>query len=81
MPDILANAGGVIVSYFEWVQDLQFYFWDEGEVNGKLHTLMTRAYAHVATKAEEHDISLREAAMVLGVGRVVEATRARGIYP
>jgi glutamate dehydrogenase (NAD(P)+) len=81
VPDILANAGGVIVSYFEWVQDLQFYFWDEGEVNGKLHTLMTRAYAHVAAKAEEHEVSLREAAMVLGVGRVVEATRVRGIYP
>jgi glutamate dehydrogenase (NAD(P)+) len=81
VPDILANAGGVIVSYFEWVQDLQFYFWDETEVNGKLHGLMTRAYANVAAKAEEHDCTLREAAMVLGVGRVVEATQARGIYP
>ena len=81
VPDILANAGGVIVSYFEWVQDIQFYFWDEGEVNAKLHKIITRAYADVAAKAAELGITLREAAMVLGVGRVVEATRVRGIYP
>jgi glutamate dehydrogenase (NAD(P)+) len=81
VPDILANAGGVIVSYFEWVQDLQFYFWDESEVNEKLHKVITRAYADVANTAETHGISLREAAMVLGVGRVVEATTMRGIYP
>jgi glutamate dehydrogenase (NAD(P)+) len=81
VPDILANAGGVIVSYFEWVQDLQFYFWDESEVNAKLHKVITRAYADVAATAAEHEISLREAAMVLGVGRVAQATRMRGIYP
>jgi glutamate dehydrogenase (NAD(P)+) len=81
VPDILANAGGVIVSYFEWVQDLQFYFWDEGEVNGKLHKVITRAFADVSATAAQHNISLREAAMVLGVGRVVEATNMRGIYP
>ena len=81
VPDILANAGGVIVSYFEWVQDLQFYFWEEDEVNAKLHTVITRAYHDVVRTAEEHSITLREAAMVLGVGRVVEATRIRGIYP
>jgi glutamate dehydrogenase (NAD(P)+) len=81
VPDILANAGGVIVSYFEWVQDIQFYFWDENEVNAKLHKIITRAYADVAAKATELGITLRESAMVLGVGRVVEATRVRGIYP
>ncbi|HVP04916.1 MAG TPA: Glu/Leu/Phe/Val dehydrogenase [Dehalococcoidia bacterium] len=81
VPDILANAGGVIVSYFEWVQDLQFYFWDESEVNAKLHKVMTRAYADVLRTAQEHKITLREAAMVLAVGRVVEAARLRGIYP
>ncbi len=81
VPDILANAGGVIVSYFEWVQDLQFYFWDESEVNQKLHKVITRAYMDVAATATQHGISLREAAMVLGVGRVVEATKMRGIYP
>jgi glutamate dehydrogenase (NAD(P)+) len=81
VPDILANAGGVIVSYFEWVQDLQFYFWEENEVNEKLHKVITRAFSDVASTAEQHGISLREAAMVLAVGRVVEATKLRGIYP
>jgi len=81
VPDVLANAGGVIVSYFEWVQDLQFYFWEEDEVNERLHKVITRAYADVAATAAQHGISLREAAMVLGVGRVVEATKLRGIYP
>jgi glutamate dehydrogenase (NAD(P)+) len=81
VPDILANAGGVIVSYFEWVQDLQFYFWEENEVNKRLHKVITRAYADVSATADQHDCTLREAAMVLGVGRVVEATKLRGIYP
>ena len=81
VPDVLANAGGVIVSYFEWVQDLQFYFWEENEVNEKLHKVITRAYADVAATAAQRGISMREAAMVLGVGRVVEATKLRGIYP
>ncbi len=81
VPDILANAGGVIVSYFEWVQDLQFYFWEEDEVNDRLRKVITRAYREVAAAAERDGVTMREAAMALGVGRVVEATSIRGIYP
>jgi glutamate dehydrogenase (NAD(P)+) len=81
LPDILANAGGVVVSYFEWVQGLQFYFWDESAVNERLHKILIRAYGEVLAEAEERQVSLREAAMTLGVARVVEATEIRGIYP
>ncbi len=81
VPDILANAGGVIVSYFEWVQDLQFYFWEEDEVNDRLHRVITRAYRDVARMAEQEGVTMRQAAMLLAVSRVVEATKFRGIYP
>src|SRR3990170_2137374 len=81
VPDILANAGGIIVSYFEWVQDLQFFFWEEQEVCERLQRAITRAYREVCALAEKERVSLREAAMLLAVSRVEEATRVRGIYP
>jgi glutamate dehydrogenase (NAD(P)+) len=81
VPDILANAGGVIVSYFEWVQDLQSFFWEESEVNQRLQRIITNAYNEVAQVAEERNLGLRDAAMVLALRRVVEAIRIRGIYP
>ncbi len=81
LPDILVNAGGVIVSYFEWVQDVQAYFWGSGEVNARLREVMTRSYQHVKTESETHTVSLRDAAFRIAVTKVAEATRVRGIYP
>ena len=81
VPDVFANAGGVAVSYFEWVQDLQAYFWSEDEVNDRLKILMERAYDEVSTLAATEGLSLRIAAQVIGVGRVADAHRTRGLYP
>ena len=81
VPDILANAGGVTVSYFEWVQSLQQLFWTEEEVNSRLGTLMTRAFADVLGVAEQRKVDLRTAAMIRGVSRIAEAKRRRGIFP
>jgi glutamate dehydrogenase (NAD(P)+) len=81
LPDVLANAGGVVVSYFEWVQGLQEYFWKESEVNAKLNDIVTRAFAETWREHEERDISMRQAAYTIAVGRVAEATITRGLYP
>ena len=78
---MLANAGGVSVSYMEWVQDLQSFFWEEDEVNQRLARIMRKAFAQVWDSAEARGLSLRDAANVLGVERVVSATELRGIFP
>ncbi len=81
VPDILANAGGVTVSYFEWVQDLQRFFWEEDEINHRLESIMSRSYRSVRQKAEEQQTNMRMGAYLLAVARVAEATEIRGVYP
>jgi len=81
LPDVLANAGGVVVSYFEWVQGLQEYFWKEAEVNAKLNDITTRAFNETWTTRESKQTSMRLAAYGLAVQRVSEATTTRGLYP
>lgn len=81
IPDILCNAGGVTVSYFEWVQDLQSFFWHEKQINQELERIMVQSFGDVYKIAQERDINMRQAAYVLAVDRVATATMTRGIYP
>ena len=81
VPDVIANAGGVIVSYFEWVQDLQAFFWEEEEINTKLHHVITRAFYEILHTSVNKRIDMRLAAYALAVQRVANATTVRGIYP
>jgi glutamate dehydrogenase (NAD(P)+) len=81
LPDVLANAGGVVVSYFEWVQGLQEYFWREDEVNAKLHDIVARAFEDTWQTREKAGTSMRMAAYGIAVQRVAEATTTRGLYP
>ncbi|GIV02279.1 MAG: glutamate dehydrogenase [Fimbriimonadales bacterium] len=81
VPDVLANAGGVIVSYFEWVQDLQAFFWEEHEVNAKLEKIIRNSFHHVLSVMHQHKTNMRTAAYIIGVKRVADATVTRGIFP
>ena len=81
LPDILTNAGGVVVSYLEWVQGLSYVFWDEERVNREMEALMVQAYHHVTQESKVRQVSLRMAAYTLGVGRIAQALTDRGLYP
>jgi len=81
VPDVLANAGGVTVSYFEWVQDFSSFYWTEDEINHRLQAMMRAAYASTAQVAREHKVSMRTAAFIVGCSRILEARQVRGLYP
>jgi glutamate dehydrogenase (NAD(P)+) len=81
IPDILANAGGVVVSYFEWVQGLQYYFWRESEISSRLQEVMIRTFSQVNALAKRERVDLRTAALMLGVRRVADGFELRGFYP
>jgi glutamate dehydrogenase (NAD(P)+) len=80
LPDILANAGGVVVSYFEWVQDLQNFFWTEEEVTKKLRDILVKAFHEVLHMSQKHKVGMRLAALMIGIDRVSRAMLWRGLY-
>ena len=81
IPDILANAGGVVVSYFEWVQDLQGFFWSRDEIASRLNSIMKKAFKEVVDMSLDKGLDMRTSAMVVGVKRVADAISVRGLYP
>jgi glutamate dehydrogenase (NAD(P)+) len=81
VPDIIANGGGVVVSYFEWVQDTMSFFWDEEEVNSRLKTIIIKAFDKAYTMAKEKNVDMRQAAMAVSVDRLQRAMLLRGLYP
>jgi len=81
IPDVLCNAGGVVVSYFEWVQDLQSFFWGETEVVDKLFRILEAAWNQILNSSKKQKISMRLAALSVGISRVREAKRVRGLFP
>ena len=81
IPDVLCNAGGVVVSYFEWVQDLQQFFWDEAEVMSKLYHVLDRAFTQVMRRVDRDGVPHRTAAMAIGVEKVRSAKTVRGLFP
>jgi glutamate dehydrogenase (NAD(P)+) len=81
LPDVIANAGGVTVSYFEWVQDFSSFFWSEDEINARLVRIMKEAFAGVWQVAEEHKVTLRTATFIVACKRILHARELRGLYP
>jgi glutamate dehydrogenase (NAD(P)+) len=81
IPDIIANGGGVVVSYFEWVQDIMSFFWDEAEINGRLKSIITKAFDKGFDMAKEKNVDMRQAAMAVAVDRLQKAMLLRGLYP